>query len=176
MESKAMFLDFNGKKIIYIVKNGMTYIGVRSVCEAIGVQFRKQNERIKADPILKDAYPIWGTHLPGDRTRELRFLPESLIYGWLFSIQSDNVNVIEYKRECYRVLYDHFHGSITGLREILNSKDSTHAEIVEIEDRLRVENTDFKRLEDLRGRQMRLGKSLKQQLDDIAHGQLSLFQ
>ncbi len=51
------------------------------------------------------------------KQREMLCLPVEFIFGWLFTINPDNVNedareaVRRYRMECYRTLYRHFTGT-----------------------------------------------------------------
>ena len=56
------------------------------------------------------------------KLRKMVCLPEFFIYGWIFSIQSQNEDLQTYKLECYRVLYEHFHGTIGGRKDLLKQK------------------------------------------------------
>jgi hypothetical protein len=62
------------------------------------------------------------------KLRKMVSLPEFAIYGWIFKIESNAPGMEDYQWECYRILYEHFHGSITGRKELLTEK--TKAQLV----------------------------------------------
>lgn len=173
-ECITKFLEFKGKTLLFLVKNGTYYIAIRPVCEAINVSFVKQRERIIRDPILGPAYTNWGMQVPGDQFRKMACLPEEYIYGWIFSIQSDTPELIKYKQECYHILFDFFHGTITSRRDLFREKVKIRAERQKLEERLR-EAELFKQWESLRAREARLGILFKQIDENDLREAIDLF-
>jgi hypothetical protein len=176
MQKIKKFLEFNGKTILFISVNGIIYIAVRPICEALEVNYNRQFQNLKEDPILKDEFAIQQILAPDNRLRNFVCLPEQFIYGWIFSMKSSSAELLRYKKKCYQVLFEYFHGTITRRKEVLEQvvKDSTEAET--LRGRLN-ENEDFKRLNELDASIMRAGKTLKQLDGDmITDIQLSLFQ
>lgn len=97
------------------IENGVYYVAIRPICDALGIDYRKQFERIKSDQKLGQLVTHTVTSSAGDgKQREMFCLPLKYIFGWLFSIDESKVNprskeiFIRYKDECYDVLYDHF--------------------------------------------------------------------
>lgn len=99
---------------IVVVENGDKYVAIKPVCDALGVDFQKQLERIKDDEILGQLYTIRYMVGADGKAREMGVLPFKYIFGWLFSINTKKVapeareSVIRYKLECYDALYNHF--------------------------------------------------------------------
>ena len=62
--------------------------------------------------------------VPGDtQSRRYVCLPEHMIYGWIFPIRRKNGKALDaYKLECYQVLYNHFHSTLTRRRELIREK------------------------------------------------------
>lgn len=112
-------VQFNGKGISCVYTDDGPFVSVRHVCAALGVHYRAQLKKIKNDPFWGDAWRNLDTHLEGDRTRTLTCLSEEALYGWLFSIQSNNKGLLAYKSECHHVLYQHFKGSLTEREGLL---------------------------------------------------------
>ena len=115
MESKTI-TRINGVEIPAVVENGETYLPIKPICQAIGVNYATQLEKLKSHPILSSVIPLRGTTGADGKTYEMVCLPLKFIYGWLFTINPGNVSdesrekVIKYQMECYEVLYDHFAG------------------------------------------------------------------
>ena len=108
------FIEFNGKKIWYFRNNGEICILVKSVCEAINVDFEHQRRFINDDSILGASPCIYTVQVPGDSQKRKHFcIPEEYVYGWILQIRSDSAELMEYKKECYHVLYCHFHKIVT---------------------------------------------------------------
>jgi hypothetical protein len=111
--------------------------------------------------------------VPGDQIRNMICIPENWIYGWIFSINSSSAELLNYKRECYRLLYDYFHGTITRRKELLGEKLSVQLERGKIEKVLR-QNPEFLQFENLKAMEARIGKSLKEVEKDEMDEQLRL--
>ena len=172
-QSIERFLQFNGKTLLFLSEKGVYWIALKPVCEALNVHFKHQLKRISEDPILGPASRNHGMQVPGDQVRNMVCLPEYLVYGWLFSINSSSTELLNYKRECYRLLYDYFHGTITRRKELLGEKVSVQLERGKLEKILR-QNPEFLQFESLKAMEARIGKSLKEVEKDEMDEQLRL--
>ena len=113
------FIEFNGKKIWYFRENGEIFIIVSSVCEALNVDYEHQRRFINDDPILGPAPCIYTVQVPGDTQKRKHFcIPEEYVYGWILQIRSDSPALLEYKKDCYHVLYCHFHKIVVKQSEL----------------------------------------------------------
>lgn len=123
------FLEFNGKSIHFLAVDGQYWIALKPICEALNVNWNRQFQNLKEDKNLQAAFANQQMQVPGDQLRNYVCLPEFFVYGWIFSIQSDSEELAAYKWECYRILYEHFHGAITGRKELLSEKARLQLEI-----------------------------------------------
>ena len=174
-ESIKRFLEFNGKTLLFLAVDGTYWIAVKPVCEALNVQYEHQYKRISRDPILGPALCKYTMQVPGDQVRMMVALPEYLIYGWIFSISSSSPQLLEYKKECFQILYNHFHGTITRRKELISRKAALRNKLVELESTLR-DLEDFKSWETLKAEEARIGKALKEIDQTELNEQLKLFQ
>lgn len=134
------FLEFNGRTIFFVAADGQYWIALKPICEALGVDFERQRKNLHNDEILSQL-PSEQTVVAADgKLRKMLCLPEFYVYGWIFQIQSSSPELLKYKWECYRVLYNHFHGSITGRKELLSAKAKAQVEIDEVMNTLTPEN------------------------------------
>lgn len=161
---------------------GEYYVAVRSVCQALGIDYRKQFERIKSDPILGDAvtHTVTTSDASGNRKQPMFCLQLKYVYGWLFSIETGKVNAraretfINYKRECYETLYKHFSGKSTERQDVLKEKAALLREAETI--RLELEgNPAFRRLQELEKRKSELTKNLTGMDKQVLQTQLDMF-
>ena len=155
------FLEFKAKTLLFMAVDGTTYVALKPVCEAIGVDYVAQYKNVKEDPILGPALSNQTMQVPGDQARSLACLPEMYVYGWIFSIKSASKELLAYKKECYDILYVHFHGTVTGRRKLLQEKAKIHTERKTLEAQLK-DNELFVRLEEIRAEEARIGKAFKQ--------------
>jgi len=99
---------------IIVIENGEKRIAVRPICDALGVAYQSQIERLKNDPLVGSTVTLSMTAGADGRDREMVTIPFMFVFGWLFRIDSRNVkeeareNVLKYQMECYRALYYHF--------------------------------------------------------------------
>lgn len=109
-----------------------------------------------------------------EKTYNMISLPERFVYGWLFSIKSESKELLEYKRKCYELLFEYFHGSITSRETLIREKTKEQLE----EERLQLAlstNTDYVRLQEIRSRKKLINKQLVELDGQIAKEQLTLF-
>jgi len=123
------FLEFNGKSIYFLAVDGQFWIALKPICEALNVNWNRQFQNLKEDKILCQRFAEQQMVAADGKLREMTSLPEFYIYGWIFQIQSDSEELAAYKWECYRILYEFFHGSITGRKELLSEKARVQLEI-----------------------------------------------
>ncbi len=140
------FLKFNDQEIQTAYINGQYWIAIKPLCEAIGVDYIRQAKNIRTDEILSLLRSNQTLVASDQKKREMLCLPEMYIYGWLFSIRSKNAELTKYKRECYRILFEHFHGTLTKRKQILGERG-------EIEEKIRTKKAEIAETD--------LGQSLK---------------
>jgi hypothetical protein len=89
-------------------------VPIRPICELLGVSVQKQLEKIKEHPILSSVITLRVTVAADGKEREMQCLPFRYIFGWIFTINPENVKeeakeaLIKYQNECYNALYDYF--------------------------------------------------------------------
>ena len=155
------FLEFKGKNIVYLSVNGTYWIAVKPVCEAIKVDYTQQYKNLRKDEILRPELCVYTIQVPGAaQSRRFVCLPEEFIYGWIFSIRSDSAELMQYKRECYRVLYEHFHGIITRRSVLIKDKADTRHRRRKVEHSL-LQNPDYIEMTKLRAQELSIGRKLK---------------
>jgi len=173
MKNLEKFLEFNGKRISVLLADGTWWVALKPICEALGVKYESQFERMQNHKILGQLFRKRGMVAADNRMREMVCLPEKFIYGWLFSINSDNAQLIEFQRECYEVLYDHFHGALAMRVNNLNEKSAIDLQIEELEQKM-LASEEFLKIQELKKRKTVITAQLRQQDKDLLAGQLSL--
>lgn len=157
MKKHERFLQLNGKNIYFLKSDGTYWIALKPICEALNIDARRAREVAKNDPILGSVVSKQTLQIPVFRKdigsvnqpKAMTCLPEKYIYGWLFSLRSDSAELTEYKRTCYELLYNHFHGTITNRKELLLERNNLDDEIINIRKALKEEDQKYTRLEDL---------------------------
>lgn len=150
------FITFRDRPIYYVVVDGINYILIRPLCEALQVDADWQIRELKKDDDLSGEVCEHTTRLPSeDRNRPYVCLPEEFVYGWLFGIKYSNTmaeetkeNLRQYKRECYDILYKHFHAKVRSITESIKERASLEVEAKRIKARL-MENEDFVRWQEI---------------------------
>ena len=114
--SNIVTVDFQGDTLFAFEQGGTPFIAIGPICDALGINTRRQRERIKDDPILSEGCTV--AVLPSAGGPQDTFcLRLDLVHGWLFTIDESRVNeaarprVVYYKRQCYAALFQHFYGS-----------------------------------------------------------------
>lgn len=177
MKRTEKFLEFNGKRISVLLADGNWWVAIKPICEALDVNYDRQYKNILDDEILNQLYAKQHTVGADNKVREMICLPEKYVYGWLFTIRSSSVELLEYKKVCYDILYNHFHGTLTGRMTALNEKTETEVEILDLQERLEnklLESDEYLRIQELKKKQKQLVRTLKDLDNDLITGQLSL--
>ena len=167
------FLQFNGKTIYFQSYDGQFWIAIKPICEVLNLEYTRQFKNLKEDKILSQLLaeqPMVGAD---NRIRKMVSLPEKYIYGWLFSINSSSEDLKNYKKECYDVLYNYFHGTITGRKELLKLQIETDIEINIAESEL-LQSEAFQKLQELKKKSSTIKKELSKN-DKEVKDELTLF-
>lgn len=125
-ENRLSIGRINGVEIFAVIdENNQTLVPIRPICEAIGVSFQGQHNRLKEDPLLASTVNLRLMVGADGKKREMVCLPIKYVYGWIFRIDSRNVSedaresVQKYQKECYDILYLHFHSRVQRQQDLL---------------------------------------------------------
>lgn len=139
-------VDFHGDLIVAVLvetdAGRGVYVPIRPLCEAMGVDWSAQRQRLNRDPVLSEmamSVVVTTTHIgrrPRARaTQKMLALPAEFLNGWLFGLNADRVQpeirdaVIRYQRECYAVLARVF---APGTLAAFGPDDDAAAELVKV--------------------------------------------
>lgn len=123
-KERILIANINGTEIYAVNHEGETYVPIRPICTAIGVDYSAQRKGIYDDPILGPTVATVATVAEDNKEREMGSIPVKFVYGWIFAINTSLVNetarekVIDYKLKCYEALYDYFVGSAKRQAEV----------------------------------------------------------
>ncbi|TAJ13077.1 hypothetical protein DMA11_10450 [Marinilabiliaceae bacterium JC017] len=114
--------------------DNVVWVAIKPICDAIGLDSDWQMKSISEDKILGAERAEHTVQVPNFDTknraeqgeninfnqgRKMICLPLEFIHGWLFQVKITNtmkeeteLNLIRFKRECYRVLFKHFFGNM----------------------------------------------------------------
>lgn len=163
-------ISFNGVEIIIAHKDGKDYLPIKPICDAIGIDAKAQRDKIQDDEFLKPTGVIIPSVGADGKGRDMFCLPVKYVYGWLATINPGKVapevreKVVEYRRECYEVLYEHFHYSLdrqlkANEEEIALLKEIAAAAVTEKEARNHRRSLE-ERLDKLRAKRLDLRPEL----------------
>lgn len=115
METKVV-TTINGVQILAsTASDGL--IPVKPMCEALGVSFQSQHEKLKEHPIYSSTVMLSLTVGADKKEREMLCIPIEYLGGWLFSINPANVkeevrdNLVKFQIECNKALFRYFFGT-----------------------------------------------------------------
>jgi hypothetical protein len=115
---KAETVKVNGITIECPIEGGQSYVAVKPVCEALGIDHSAQIRDLKEDVILSPVMVSMPTTGSDGKQYQMICIPLKYVFGWLFSINENRVkpeakeHVLKYKMECYNVLFNHFFGNV----------------------------------------------------------------
>jgi hypothetical protein len=119
MTTKAFrtLAHINHVAIQLVENNGEKWVPLKPLCDAIGIDFEGQRQRIERDEILKSIAFIIKAVAADEKEREMLCLPFKFVFGWLFTIDAGRVRedireaVVRYQLQCYNALYA-YHGRL----------------------------------------------------------------
>lgn len=113
--SNLIPVPFHQHSVLTLREGDKVLVAMKPICDELGVPWEGQRQRLKRDPVLQGCTCMMQVRLPDDpRTREVVFLELDYLNGWLFGIDANRAKpelrdtIIDYQRECYRVLAKHF--------------------------------------------------------------------
>ncbi|EHP93452.1 phage antirepressor N-terminal domain-containing protein [Methylorubrum extorquens] len=118
--SKLTTIDFHDDTLFAVEAPGGVFVAVKPICDGLGIDPKKQRERIQRDPVLTEGGAMMALPSAGG-PQETFCLRLDLLQGWLFGIDAARVapeardRVLAYKRECCAVLFRHFYGERVGV-------------------------------------------------------------
>lgn len=167
------FLEFNGRKVYFLAADGQWWIALKPICDALGINWNRQFQNLKADPILGAAFANQQMQEAG-QGRRMVCLPEFFVYGGLFKLKSGSKGFAAYQWKCYELLYRYFHGSITSRRELLMERTLARAEMMKARQELTL-NATYRRMTELQGKALHASKALKKLDEDLVTSDLGLM-
>lgn len=120
-------------------ENNRELVPIRPICEALGIDYSTQLQKLKEDEDLSSTVGLSPTVATDGKEREMVCLPYEFIFGWLFTINPKNVNeearetVRKYRMECYKALFYYF----SSQTEFMKDKQKIVDEKIIAYDRLR---------------------------------------
>lgn len=110
-------VNFRGDTLYGFKQDDGTFLALKPMVEAMGLDWSAQFRRVQRDPILAEGIAMMATPFGRGGEQEMLCIKLELVNGWLFTIDSSRIKdeavrerVILYQRECYQVLHDHFAG------------------------------------------------------------------
>lgn len=116
------FLEFNGQAIYFLAKDGVYWIAIKPICDAIGIDYDAQVKSMKADRILSEHMGTHAIQTGKEKLKNWVCLPEFFIYGWIFSLKGSSKGLHDYQWQCYELLYNHFHGTVGNRKDLLREE------------------------------------------------------
>jgi hypothetical protein len=172
MKDSSKFLQFNNTNVLFTTVEGITYVAVKPICQALNVDYSAQLIKIKNDGLLGSEYAVHHIQVGNLQGRKYTCVPEKYVYGWIFSINSDSKELLEFKKECYDLLYNHFHGVIGKRKELLMGVAETQIKIDTLKKELQ-NNKSYKELIELENEKKGYSKEMNK-IDKIVVSQTEI--
>lgn len=114
MNLNIIAVPFHSQTLSAVLVNDLPFVAMKPICEAIGIDWEGQRQKIMRHPVLNQTACMIKAVAEDGNLREMLMLPIKYLNGWLFGIDANRVKpeakdlVIEYQRECFDVLAEHF--------------------------------------------------------------------
>ena len=173
---KTQTITVNEKEIFIETVGKEKYIAIKPICEAIGIDYDNQIDKIKDDEILSQLTPLRGATGADGKTYKMRVISLRYVFGWLFTINPNKVNpeikqdVINYKKQCYDALFDTF----TKRTTILKEKTEYQVKVSELEESLK-EDDRYKEIQKFKTLIKNASERMNKLDKNVVSEQLDLF-
>lgn len=137
MTDQTEVIKFHGDNITVIYQDGEPYIAAKPICERLGVDWSRQRKKIN-DP--KHDWTVAQMYLVGaskdGKLREMTCIALFDFFLWLATIHPGKVaeeyreKVILYRRECKKVLFQHFFGQKSEQARLEAALAASHAHLL----------------------------------------------
>ena len=134
--SNLVTIKFNDKEILVVKHKDNQWVILKRVCENLSIDWESQRQRISRDYVLSSSTGMIPVET-GAGIREFLCLPLEFLNGFLFGIDDSRIRdeVIKeairlYKRECYKVLYEHFHPKSNSTE--ISTQDAIFSKLTDI--------------------------------------------
>lgn len=107
VQRSVLFYDNDLMAIRY---NDEDYAAIRPICDALGIDWSAQRQRIERDEVLSATVVVIPTVGADGKQRDMTCLPLKMLNGWLFGVDPKRIRpenreaLIRYKLECYDAL------------------------------------------------------------------------
>lgn len=108
-------IDFYGESLIALRDlEGLIWVPLRRLCEAIGINLQGQLDRVERDPVLREEMRSVSVTLTDGRAFDMSCLPLKYVRAWLFGVNASRVRpavrdkLIQYQREVIEIIDRHF--------------------------------------------------------------------
>ena len=132
-------VDFRGDTLFGFQEGEKTFVAMKPIVEAMGMNWEPQRQRVSRDPILSEGTSIMKVPFGRGGAQDTLCLELEMVNGWLFTIDTNRIKddsvrqkVLTYQRECYRVLHDHFAGRRAGPKAVLHEDEVNESETVRL--------------------------------------------
>ena len=117
---KTELVKFNGSDIVCVINDlGGIDVVIKPICDQLGLDGDWHIRSISDDEILGSERCEHTVQVGNEQPRKMICLPIEFLNGWLFQIKLTNTmseetksKLIDYKRKCYKCLFDHFFGNM----------------------------------------------------------------
>lgn len=172
----SQIITVNEKEIPIATIKNEKYVAIKPICNAIGVDFQKQLEKIKSDEIIGQLYTLRGITGADGKTYKMGTIPLRYVFGWLFTINPKNVkpeikqDLINYKKECYDALFDTF----TKRTAILKEKTEYQVKLSDLEEKIKELDT-YKEIQKYKSLIKNASERMNKLDKNVINEQLDLF-
>lgn len=167
------FLEFNGKKLTLVNQDGKFYIALKPICEVLEIDWSTEKKRLENHFWMASTMVNITTVAADKKQRKMVCIPEKFVYGWLCSLNPRNEKLAEYQKECYDVLYNHFHNIISNRANELQQRNNLKLEHSKLHQNL-LANDDYARLVELQQQIKKVNNNLNNFDNILLTGQMEI--
>lgn len=126
-------LDFLNGRIHYALIDGQWWFHIKSICEALGVDYRRQTRTVSSHPILGPGVSIQTLQLDGKQARKHTMISEQRVAAWLFNIRSESEELLAFQVELADKIHEITRGQLAPISAAALVKREAQANVTRLE-------------------------------------------
>lgn len=163
-------LEFLQGQIHYTLIEGQWWFHVKSICEALKVDYVRQKRNITSSFMLADGGQTMSLRIGDDQSRKHFMINERRVAAWLFQVKSESAELKAFQLELADKIYEITKGQLVPISAAAVARREAEQKVAQLEQKLS-QNEDYRMLMAAKA-QLR---AASKQLNNAASKQADLF-
>lgn len=167
-------ITINDTAVPILRQDDQDWVAIRPICDILGVDYIRAFKNLQTDEDLKSEHRLMKAGDARGHKQNMVCLPEPFIYGWMFELRSKNPKFKTWRKVCYRLMYDAFHGPAVEHGTMVKDLAKLRGEERALEKEL-AKNKEYIKLQENRNEQRKVKGAINTTVSKAVTEQLGLL-